>query len=123
MRMGRGSVVSATTSRFWTDFKSDVAQSLSAEQRAEIERVLALGGAPRPSAIGDIRLSFYFFFLRIMWGREKRSAERLKQESAMYPAVTKRNLPAILTMGVAYTAFWYMIVGLGAYMFTDYIIK
>lgn len=121
--LGAGvSVVTIATSRFWTDINSDIAQSLSAEQRAEIERVLALSGAPRPSTIGDIRLSFYFFFLRIMWGREKRSYDRLKQEQALYPAVTKRNIPAILTMGIAYTAFWYMIVGLGAYMFTDFII-
>ena len=116
--------MSVTTSRFWSDFNSDLAQSLSAEQRSEIDRVLALGSpAVRPSAIGDVRLSFYFFFLRIMWGREKRSPERLKHEQALYPAVTKRNMPAILTMGIAYTAFWYMVVGLGAYMFTDYIIK
>ncbi len=114
---------SMTTGRFWGDFNPVLAQSLSSEQRSEIERVLLLTSpAARPSRIGDLRLSFYFFFIRILWGREKRSAARLKQESAMHPAMTKKNVPAILTMGVAYTAFWYMVVGLCAFLFTDYLL-
>lgn len=112
-----------TTVRFWGDFDPVLGQTLSSEQRSEIERVLLLSSpAARPSRIGDLRLSFYFFFIRILWGREKRSSERLKQESAMHPAITKRNVPAILTVGVAYTAFWYMVVGLCAFLFTDYLL-
>lgn len=112
-----------TSVRFWGDFDPALAQSLSAEQRTEIERVFLLSSpAARPSRVGDLRLSFYFFFVRILWGREKRSSARLKQESTMHPAMTRRNVPALLTMGVAYTAFWYMVVGLCAFLFTDYII-
>ncbi|MEZ5925520.1 MAG: hypothetical protein R3D57_14155 [Hyphomicrobiaceae bacterium] len=102
--------------RFWGDFSPAVAQSLTAEQRTEIERVLDLSATPQPSRIGDVRLSFYWFFVRILWGREKRSADRLKQERALYPAMTKRNAPAILTLGVAYTAFWYMVMGICGFL-------
>jgi hypothetical protein len=113
---------SNTSVRFWGEFDPALAQSLTPQQRTEIERVLLSAPAARPSRIGDLRLSFYFFFIRILWGREMRSSARLKQESATHPAITRRNVPALLTMGIAYTAFWYMVVGLCAFMFTDYII-
>lgn len=111
------------TARFWGDFNPALAQTLSSEQRGEIERVL-LASAPdaRPSRIGDLRLSFYIFFIRILWGREKRSVARLRQESVAHPAMTRRNVPALLTMGVAYTAFWYTVVGVCAFLFTDYLL-
>ena len=108
--------------RFWGDFDPLLAQSLSAEQRAEIERVLALNVSSRPNSVGDFRLSFRWFFVRVLWGREKRSVSRLKQESKLYPAIRTKNAPVLLTMGIAYTAFWYMVVGVSAYLFTDYIV-
>lgn len=100
--------------RFWSAFDATVAQSLSAEQRAEIERVFALDATQRPSAVGDLRVSFRWFFMRIMWGAEKRSADRRHQDSVMYPAMTKKNAPALLALGVGYTAVWYMVIGISA---------
>lgn len=100
--------------RFWSVFDPAIAQSLSAEQRAEVERVFALDATQRPSAIGDLRVSFRWFFLRVMWGREKRSADRRHQDSVMHPAITKKNAPALLALGVGYTAVWYMVIGISA---------
>lgn len=107
-------MVGVPATRFWSTFDPAIAQSLSAEQRAEVERVFALDATQRPSTIGDLRVSFRWFFLRVMWGAEKRSADRRQQDAAMYPAMTKKNAPALLALGVGYTAVWYMVIGISA---------
>lgn len=100
--------------RFWSVFDPTVAASLSAEQRAEVERVFALDEMQRPSRIGDLRVSFRWFFIRFMWGPEKRSADRRHQDAVMHPAMTKKNAPGLLALGVGYTAVWYMVIGISA---------
>lgn len=72
--------------------------------------MLGLDPARRPSAIGDLRVSFYWFFVRILWGREKRSFDRIKQDGAQHPALTWKNLPALLTVGAGYLAFWHLLL-------------
>ena len=107
--------------RFWTNFNPAIAQSLSAEQRTEIERVISLDPTLRPGgSVGDFRVSCLGRFVRVLWGREKRSAERLQQESAANPAISKKNAPALVTMGVAYVSVWYVVLVIGAATVTAY---
>lgn len=104
--------MSVLTGRFWDELNPAIAQSLSADQRVEIERVLRIDPTQLPSPVGDLRVSFYWFFVRILWGREKRNSERLQQESAQYPAVSRKNVPALLTFGAGYIALWYTVLAI-----------
>ena len=115
--------MSLPTARFWGDFDPAVAQSFSADQRAEIERVLARNAAGWSSTVGDLRLSFYWFFVRILWGREKRNNDRLDQESAKHPALTKKNAPVLFAISAGYTAFWYVVLVITTVVVARYLFK
>jgi hypothetical protein len=104
------SEVSVPADRFWRDYNPDLALSLPLEQRAEIDRVLGAHTPPRPSTVGDLRISCYFFFVRILWGREKRSSERIKREQVLYPTMTRRNAPMLASIFAGYIAIWYMVL-------------
>lgn len=99
--------------RFWREFKSDVAGTLSAEQRSEIERVLDMTGEPARKDLGDLRLSFKWFFVRLMWGPEKRNADRIKQEQELHPPVSRKNIPGLASMLAGYAAVVYIALSLG----------
>jgi hypothetical protein len=101
------SEVSVASDRFWREFKSDVAGTLSAEQRGEIERVLGLSCDADSKKLGDLRLSLRWFFVRLVWGSEKRSRERIKQEHKMHPAMARRNVPMLATLFAGYMVFCY----------------
>lgn len=92
--------------RFWQEFNAEVAQTLSDEQRGEIERALGATSRPGNSDLGDLRLSFKWFFLRLVFGPEKRSPERIKQEQKMHPAMSARNVPMLASVVAGYVAFW-----------------
>lgn len=103
--------VSVPADRFWREFNPDLALSLSSDQRSEIDRVLGAHTPPRPSNVGDLRLSFYFFFIRILWGREKRSSERIRREQSLYPAMSRKNAPMLASLFAGYFALWYLALG------------
>lgn len=98
--------------RFWREFKADVAGSLNDEQRGEIERVLGLPPPPGSTEISDLRLSFKWFFVRLAWGPEKRNPERIKKDAEMYPALSWRNAPMVVSLLAGYAFFWYMLAAL-----------
>lgn len=106
------SEVCVTSDRFWREFKSDVAGTLSSEQRGEIERVLKLPSAS--GDIGDMRLSFKWFFVRLAWGPEKRSPDRVKHEQEAHPVMTRRNIPVLATLFAGYSALAYVIAAFAA---------
>ncbi|KUO57084.1 MAG: hypothetical protein APF80_05845 [Alphaproteobacteria bacterium BRH_c36] len=114
---------SVAPDRFWREFKTELAGGLSDEQRSEIDRVL---GMPPPATIskelGDLRLSFKWFFVRLAWGPEKRNPERLKKEQEMYPLMSRRNAPMLLTLFAGYTIFWYMAAALATLLAVLYLI-
>lgn len=105
------------------DFDPAIAQSLTADQRVEVERVLSLASDDRPGPAGDLRISFYWFFVRILWGREKRSFDRLKQESTQHPAISLKNLPGLMSLSVGYVAFCYMLLVIAAAFITSYFLR
>ena len=110
------SEVCVATDRFWREFKPDVAGSLSDSQRGEIERVLCLAPAavdtPADDKVGDLRLSFKWFFLRLAWGPEKRSRERVENEQKAHPVMSRRNAPVLASLFAGYMALWYVGVGI-----------
>ena len=99
---------------FWREFKSDVAGSLSNDQRGEIERVLGLSSVPGGKKVSDLRLSFKWFFVRIAWGPEKRSPGRIEQEEKMHPVLVRRNLPMLASLYVGFVAFLFMAIALSS---------
>ncbi len=110
------SEVCVASKRFWNDFSPDVAGTLSDGQRSEIDRVL--NQSSDNSKLRDVRLSFKWFFIRVVWGPEKRSDDRIKQEQVEHPAMTRKNAPILASMWTAYMAFWYMALGLSVVAFT-----
>ncbi len=107
--------------RFWQEFSTDVAQTLSDEQRGEIERALGATSRSGNSDLGDLRLSFKWFFLRFVFGPEKRSAERIKQEQEMHPAMSPRNVPMLASVVAGYVAFWVLMLVLLTAAFTYFV--
>jgi hypothetical protein len=102
--------VSVQADRFWRDFNPDLARALSPDQRGEIDRVLGANTPPQPSNVGDLRLSFYFFFIRILWGREKRSHERIRREQSLNPVMSRKNAPMLASIFAGYFAVWYLLL-------------
>lgn len=64
------------------------------------------GDAPR-TTIGEINLSFFYFFLNIRWGREKRGVARLRSDRTTKPRLQIANVPIL--------AMLWMIIALAAY--------
>lgn len=106
------SEVSIASDRFWNQFKSDIAGTLSDAQKGEIERVLGLSADPKSDGPGDLRLSFGWAFVRLMWGLEKRNSQRVKDDRQFHPMMTGRNAPALASLFAGYAAFWYVALSL-----------
>ncbi len=116
------SQIMVPANRFWQEFNTDVAQTLSDEQRGEIERALGATSRPGNSELGDLRLSFKWFFLRFVYGPEKRSAERIKQEQEMHPAMSPRNVPMLASVVAGYVAFWALMLVLFTAAFVYFVL-
>lgn len=102
--------------RFWRDFDPSIARSLSAEQRGEIERVVANTPPPPNKQLGDLRLSFKWFFLRFIWGPEKRSPERVAQERKLYSPTSRRSWKMLVTLVVGWVLLWIAILIASSYV-------
>ena len=111
------SEVGVVSDRFWREFKTDVAGTLSDEQRKEIDRVLSESSTPRNEKLGDLRLSFRWFFVRFVWGPEKRSSERLNAEQKLHPPMAARNVPMLASLFAGYMVVWYAATLVGAVAF------
>jgi len=89
--------------QFWERLKPDVAASLTDEQRDGLNA--ALTGSPETAESNvtcDLRLSFHWFFVVIMWGPERRTSGRLKIERARKPVLKWANAPVLGAMAVGY---------------------
>lgn len=107
----------AAPDSFWREFKSDVAGTLSQEQRGEIERVLEKSSGAGANKISDLRLSFKWFFVRIAWGPEKRSAERIQQEQETHPPLALNNVPMLASLYVGFVALLFLAMVACIYLF------
>lgn len=116
------SEVSVASDRFWREINTDIAGSLSDEQRGEIERVLELSSVPGGRELSDLRLSCKWFFVRLVWGPEKRSPDRIKHEQKTHPAMARRNAPMLASLLVGYTLLSYAAaLGISAALFAYFI--
>lgn len=52
----------------------------------------------RKNQVGEIRLSFIWYFVVIKWGRERRSAERIQHERELHPVLKRAHVPILATM-------------------------
>lgn len=81
---------------FWNDVDPKVVTDLNTHQKDAIITAVRRRGNERHAA--DIRLSLFGFFLVILFGRERRSPDRLKRERERRPVVTFNNLLLIVVL-------------------------
>ena len=98
------------SNRFWNEFSTDVSGTLSEEQRDEINRALEQSSTNEDgnSDLSDLRLSFKWFFVRLVWGPEKRNRDRIKREQELHPPLARRNLPMLASLFAGYMGLWYV---------------
>lgn len=97
---------------FWNDVDPDVAEALDPLQKEEIQA--AIKRRATGAHVSDVRLSFFGYFLVVLFGRERRSKERRESERANRPVFTVRNLPLIVLVwgSLIYTAFSVILPGI-----------
>jgi hypothetical protein len=93
------------TMTFWNDVDPSVVTDLNTHQKDAILDAVRRRGNQRHAA--DIRLSLFGFFLVVLFGRERRSPDRLKSERARRPVITFNNLLliAVLWGSLIYTLY------------------
>lgn len=93
------------TLTFWKDVDPDVVTDLDAHQKDAILDAIRRRSNDLHSA--DIRLSLFGYFLVVLFGRERRSQERLQRERARRPVLTFNNLLliAVLWGSLIYTLY------------------
>jgi hypothetical protein len=103
------------TQFFWKSVGDDVYGKLTEKQRQAIIRAVHRGSDEKVNS--DIRLSFGRYFLVILFGRERRNHDRLKEERAKRPVLIARNLPILLFFygSVLYTLYSLIVYGLDLY--------
>lgn len=100
---------------FWRAVGADVYDALSESQRKSVFR--AARWNPGAGICSDVRLSFGRYFLVLLFGREKRSRQRLAEERSKRPVLMAKNLPLILFFWGSIIYTLYSLVGLALYWF------
>lgn len=97
---------------FWDDVDKRVVDTLDPFQKQEILSAVYRRASENYPA--DVRLSLFGHFLVVIFGRERRSNQRLDSERAKRPVFTLRNLPLIFLLwgSVVYTAFSFILPGI-----------
>jgi hypothetical protein len=105
---------------FWKHVGGDVYRKLSEDERDAILRAARHGKDDQVNS--DIRLSFGRYFLVVLFGRERRSRERLNEERAKRPVFTARNLPVLFVLwgSVVYALYSLMVFGLDLFARTNF---
>lgn len=107
---------SDATQWFWSDVGHEIYDSLTQNQRSAIET--AAEARVAEGIRSDVRLSFGRWFLVVLFGRERRGVERLKQDRENRPVIVYRNLPIIILLwgSVVFTAYSLFGFGLQAFI-------
>ncbi len=95
----------AETGAFWKDVGPSVTAGLNDFQKNAI--LEAVNRRDSDSHAADVRLSLFGYFLIVLFGRERRGNQRLKDERRRRPVFTIKNLPMILVLwgSVIYTLY------------------
>lgn len=96
---------SEETLAFWNDVDPNVVHDLNSHQKDAILKAVRRRGNEQHTA--DIRLSLFGYFLVVLFGRERRSQDRLKRERVRRPVITFNNLMliAVLWGSLIYTLY------------------
>ena len=78
---------------FWKEVTPDVRAALSEEQQKTIEAAVTRSAADAEHA--DLRLHLGNYYLRILAGKERRNAARIKKDIAENPVFVKKNYVVI----------------------------
>jgi hypothetical protein len=78
---------------FWKELGADVSDTLTVSQRAAIEEVVKKSTAQAQPA--DVRLHLGKYYVRIIAGKERRSADRLKEDLKNNPIFASKNAAVI----------------------------
>lgn len=81
---------------FWKEVDPDATEGLSDFQKSTIFDVVKRRGSDHHKA--DIRLSAFGYFLVVLFGRERRNPDRLKEERRQRPVLTFNNLVLLLVL-------------------------
>jgi hypothetical protein len=90
---------------FWKEVDPDVVTNLNEFQKDAILDAVRRRGNNQHTA--DIRLSLFGYFLVVLFGKERRSRDRLKDERDKRPVLTFNNLVliAVLWGSLIYTLY------------------
>ena len=93
--------------RFWTAIDPAVKKSLHLGQRAEIDNTL-VRLFPASGGYSDVRFTLGKHFFVFLWGRERRSKNRLTREANAHPVFAAKNLPIIALIGSTIVSISYV---------------
>ena len=93
--------------RFWNSLEPKTRKSLSLAQREEISQALARAN-PEKGNYSDVRFSIAGRFLVLLWGKERRSAQRLKTEATVHPILAPKNLPILAAIASTIVSICYV---------------
>ncbi|MBA4130223.1 MAG: hypothetical protein C0519_02240 [Hyphomicrobium sp.] len=79
---------------------------------AELGSTDGAGKAPPKANVREIRLSFWYFFVVIKWGSERRSTDRIADDRQAHPALTATTLPVLAAMWAALFVILYLLLQL-----------
>ncbi|OYW54034.1 MAG: hypothetical protein B7Y80_00985 [Hyphomicrobium sp. 32-62-53] len=79
---------------------------------AELGSTNGAGKAPPKATVREIRLSFWYFFVVIKWGSERRSSDRIADDRQVHPTLTASTLPVLATMWAALFLILYLLLQL-----------
>ncbi len=86
----------AELNAFWSDVDPTVSVDLNEFQKDAIFDAVRRRGSERHSA--DVRLSAFGYFLVVLFGRERRGRDRLRDERRRRPVLTFNNLVMIVVL-------------------------
>ncbi len=84
------------TIAFWNNVDPSVTKDLNEFQKDAIFEAVRRRSADAHSA--DVRLSAFGYFLVVLFGKERRSKDRLREERRRRPVVTTNNLVMIIVL-------------------------
>ncbi|PLX41572.1 MAG: hypothetical protein C0605_05490 [Hyphomicrobiales bacterium] len=80
--------------RFWNTLGLETSRALSESQREEISMAIERAN-PTSGNYSDVRFTIAGRFIVLLWGRERRSSQRLATEAAVHPILAAKNLPIL----------------------------
>lgn len=85
-------------------------QGVQPSEPVELASAAGFDKAVPASNCREIRLSFWYFFVVIKWGSERRSPNRIADDRQKHPALTASTAPVLAAMWAALFVILYMVL-------------